>query len=221
MNKYNINRKKKRRIDAIIKNKKKEILVNYFFSPSFFYMVIFASMHYFFDKNSIFLSTFGVVIIDIVASFIYYIMYLQQVWRDEINIYYENKKKNKPFMVPLINKSIGEYETIAAFKIILFLILSIFVCIYYVIFGYILKSIEFMSASNAFEYAMFLISIAYFDVFWEGGVKKINYNFKRIRCLTKEDKIYKKIFFYILLFAVAMYQLYTFISDINFALKFL
>lgn len=214
MNESVIHWKTRRKINGIIRGKRKELLKNYFCSLSFIYMIGFASLHYFLDEGSIFLNTFGVVLIEMIASFIYYTLYLSQSRRDEINIACENKKIEKTYKIPLINKNIGEEGSISAFKMILFLICFLIMILYYGIVGNISKEVEFMSPSNAFEFIMFFVSIAYFDVFWEGGVKKFYSNFKRNRNITKEDKRYKKTFFYIILCAVAVYQLYDFILDI-------
>ncbi|MBU3227356.1 hypothetical protein [Clostridium algidicarnis] len=206
--------KTRRRINGLIRRETRKLLKKYFCSLSFIYMIGFAFLHYFFDEDSIFLNTFGVVLIEMIASFTYYKLYLLQRKRDAINIVCENKKIQKPYKVPLIDKNIGEEGTIAAFKMVLFLICSFMMTLYYGIGGYIFKKVEFMSLSNAFEFGMFFISVAYFDVFWEGGVKKFYSNFKRMRNITEEDKRYKKIMFYVFLCFVAVYQLYVFISDI-------
>lgn len=198
----------------MIKGEKRRLLKEYFCSLSFIYMISFAYIHYFSDKSSIFLNTFGVVFIEMMASFIYYKLYFLQRKRDAINIVCENKKKEKQYKVLLIDKNIGEEGTIAAFRMILFLFCSTGMTLYYGIGGYILKKVEFMSLSNVFEFVMFFISIVYFDLFWEGGIKKFYSNFKRNLNITKNDKIYRKILFHILLCFVAIYQLYVFISDI-------
>lgn len=216
---FDISEKYKRKIKAIKKNRTREVLINYFVSFSFLYMLLFAGIHYFKDDDALFINTFGVVIIDVVASLIYYILLIKQIGRNQINICYENKKKTQPFPVSLIDKNLGENGTISAFKMIIFIIVLILLSIYCLISVYYLSKAPFMSINNALDFVMFFISIAYFDLFWEGGIKKLSFNFRRVLYLTSEDNFFIKTIFFSLLSIVAMYQLYTFIIDCSAIVK--
>lgn len=209
-----INRKTLRKIRGMINGEIKEIVKKYFLSLSFFYMISFAFLHYILDKDSIFLTTFGVVIFDMVASCIYYTLYILQYRWDKLNIAHENKKIEKPYKIPLIDKNNGEAETISAFKMILFFICAMFLSVYYFFFGYVLHDVKFMSISNSFEFSMFFMSVAYFDLFFEGGFGKLRFNLRRIKFLTRDDILIKKLGFYLLLLSVAIYQIYAYGTDI-------
>lgn len=164
--------KTKRKIEAIVRIERKKLLKNYFCSVSFIYMILFASLHYFFDKDSIFLTTFGIVIIDLIASYIYFKLFLLQSRRDGINITYEHKKLEKRYKLPLIDRTNTQETTISMFKMIILLLSYIVLSFYYLIYGNLIKKVEFMSVPNSIECVMFFISIAYFDIFFEGGIKK-------------------------------------------------
>lgn len=216
MYQYGINWKTKRTIDGIVYGKRKEIFKNYFYSFYFTYMLFFSIFHYFFDKDSIFINTFGVAIIDILASFVYYSLYILEYKRNQINIACKYKKLDKPYKIPLIDKNIGDEGSIAIFKLIIFLLLCIVLVFYYGVFGYILQKVEFMSLSNSFDFVMFFISVAYFDMFFEGDFKYLTFNINRIKFLVKDDIPVKRIAFYMFLSFVAIYQFYTIYSDLSF-----
>ena len=68
---------------------------------------------------------------------------------------------------------------------------------------------------------MFFISIAYFEVFWEDGVKNFSCNLKNLKGITKNDSSVRKTTFYLFLFLVALYQIYSFISELSYGISLL
>ena len=78
-----------------------------------------------------------------------------------------------------------------------------------------------MDMSDAFDYIMFFVSIAYFNVYWDGGYKNFLSNLKNIKSITENDKFLKKYMFYLILIFVAAYQIYTSISDVVYIFSFM
>ena len=78
-----------------------------------------------------------------------------------------------------------------------------------------------MTWGSAFEYVMFFLSVAYFDIFWDGGIKKFSYNLKNLKKITENDVLVKKTLFYCFLCLIALYQLYSIISNLLYGISLL
>lgn len=215
-----ISRKKYRQINGMVKSKTKRCILAYLLSFSFIYSLTFATTHYFYDGNS-FINTYGLVIIDIMANALYYFLYIVQYKRNLINDYFRNKKQEYVFKIPLIDKEIRMSDMINSFRICFFIIISILYTIYLNVYSPLIGKFQFMDMSDAFDYIMFFVSIAYFNVYWDGGYKNFLSNLKNIKSITENDKFLKKYMFYLILIFVAAYQIYTSISDVVYIFSFM
>ena len=204
--------KAQRRIRGTVAGKRKDLMLSYFFSFSFAYMVVFASLNYFMNDSSILINTFGVVAIDVVASLFYCMVYTLHYKRKLINAGYYNKKIEVLYKFRLLREKMSEVEKLTAFKLIIFFIVTFFVMLYYSIGG-ALGVVEYMSLRNAFQYAMFFLSTAYFPLFFKSRFRKYIPNFELINELNAGNKLTFKIGFYIFIFFVLFYQLYVLISN--------
>lgn len=215
-----INIKKSRQINGMVKGKMKKCILEYLISLPFIYSLIFATAHYFCDGNS-FINTYVLVIIDIMANAFYYSLYIAQYKRNLINDYFINKKQGYAFKIPLIDKEIRVSDTINAFRISFFSIFSVLYIIYLYFYNCSIGESQFMSIKDSFDYIMFFISIAYFNVYWDGGYKRFVSNLKSIKLITKNDNFLKKYTFYLVLIFVATYQIYICISDVLYIFSFM
>lgn len=218
-----IHYKKIRQIKGMRKSWISQYLKQYLFSGTFIYSLIFASLHFFLDsdKNGLFVRTYGLIIMDAVANVLYLILYIFQSEKDMINDYLKNKKHQVDLKTPLLDKKIGKNGTVSAFKIMIFLLFSILYVFYLYSYKFFINVDMFMTKKSAFEYVMFFISIAYFEVFWEDGVKKFSCNLKNLKEITKNDSSVRKTTFYLFLFLVAFYQIYSFISELSYGISLL
>ena len=136
--------------------------------------------------------------------------------------YLKNKKQQEFFWQPLIDKKMGKNSIVAAFKLIFFLLLTIGYLIYtYAYYCFFKNTYAFMTWGSAFEYVMFFLSVAYFDIFWDGGIKKFSYNLKNLKKITENDVLVKKTLFYCFLCLIALYQLYSIISNLLYGISLL
>ena len=215
--------KKIRQIKGMRKSWISQYFKQYLFSGTFIYSLIFASLHFFLDsdKNGLFVRTYGLIIMDAVANVLYLILYIFQSEKDMINDYLKNKKQQVDLKTPLLDKKIGKNGTVSAFKIMIFLLFSILYVFYLYSYKYFINVDMFMTKKSAFEYVMFFISIAYFEVFWEDGVKNFSCNLKNLKGITKNDSSVRKTTFYLFLFLVALYQIYSFISELSYGISLL
>ncbi len=218
-----IHYKKIRQIKGMRKSWISQYFKQYLFSGTFIYSLIFASLHFFLDsdKNGLFVRTYGLIIMDAVANVLYLILYIFQSEKDMINDYLKNKKQQVDLKTPLLDKKIGKNGTVSAFKIMIFLLFSILYVFYLYSYKYFINVDMFMTKKSAFEYVMFFISIAYFEVFWEDGVKNFSCNLKNLKGITKNDSSVRKTTFYLFLFLVALYQIYSFISELSYGISLL
>ena len=158
---------------------------------------------------------------DAVANVLYLILYIFQSEKDIINAYLKHKRQQIDLKTPLLDRKIGKNGTVSAFKIVIFLLFSILYVLYLYSYKYFINVDKFMTKKSAFEYVMFFISIAYFEVFWKDGVKKFSCNLKNLKEITKNDSSVRKITFYLFLFLVALYQIYSFISELLYGILLL
>lgn len=216
--------KKLRQIKGIQKGWICQYLKEYLLSGVFIYSLLFAIIHFFIDldKNGLFIRTFGIVLIDVTANIAYLILYSIQSKREQVNNYLKNKKQQEFFWQPLIDKKMGKNSIVAAFKLIFFLLLTIGYLIYtYAYYCFFKNTYAFMTWGSAFEYVMFFLSVAYFDIFWDGGIKKFSYNLKNLKKITENDVLVKKTLFYCFLCLIALYQLYSIISNLLYGISLL
>lgn len=227
--------KKLKRINKQKKRKNEEVFHNYFLSISYIYMVVFAVLHYFLDKDSHFINTFGVLIINIIANFIYLKIVVKEFEISESNNYFRRINKSEFCKQSLINKK-SEGQEIVAFKVV-FILALVFV---YILCCTLSKKIEFMDSKNAFDFMMFYLSTIYIDAFWNGRSKKLLSNLiprppekeKNIKMVQRwfcnfkisiqnlnliyeinEKNAFKRIIFWIFLLAIMMYQPYQVLQD--------
>lgn len=212
-----------RQIKGMRKSWISQYLKQYLFSGTFIYSLIFASLHFFLDsdKNGLFVRTYGLIIMDAVANALYLILYIFQSEKDIINAYLKHKGQQVDLKMPLLDRKIGKNGTVYAFKIGIFLLFSILYIGYLYSYKYFIKVDKFMTIKSAFEYVMFFFSIAYFEVFWKDGVKKFSCNLKNLKEITKNNSSVRKITFYLFLFLVALYQIYSFISELLYGISLL
>lgn len=218
-----IHYKKRRQIKGVLKSRFRQSLKQYLFSITFIYSLIFASIHFFLDldKNGLFVRTYGLIIIDVIANVLYWILDAFQSAKEMKNVYLKNKRQQVDFTTPLLDKKIGGNATVSAFKMIFFLFFSMLYILYLYLNRYFKNVDLFMTKKSAFDYVMFYISIAYFDIFWEGGVKKFFCNLKNLNLITENYSYVRKTAFYLFLFLVALYQMYSFISELSYGISLL
>lgn len=214
-----INRRKMKTINGHTKEEFRECIQEYAFSFSVVYSLIFATVHFFGDKDSLFINTYGIFAIDLLANIVYCILYSIQYKRNLINKHLENKNEPCCFRTPLLNENEEKSSTVNAYKMLLFLLVTMVYVVYLYVYKFFTGTSRFMDVSNALDYVMFFMSIAYFDFFWDVGYKKFGSNLKSIKSITKEDKILRKYAFYFVLLVVAIYQCYSFISDIMYGIS--
>lgn len=216
-----INSKKLKQIKGMTKGEGCKCIRECMLSFALVYSLIFATAHYFLDADSLILCTYGVVLMEILASVAYCILHIIQYRRDLINQYLHNTGQTIRYKISLLDKRNGVSETISGFKICFFLIITIgYLFVNYSLMLFTGKG-RFMDVNSAFDYVMFFISIAYFDIYWDGGYKQFVANLKNIIKITKDDNFFRKIVFYIILIVVAVYQIYAFISDMRYGIALL
>ena len=213
-----IHYKKIRQIKGMKKGYIKKYLIEYIVSDKLLFGLICASLHCFYDsdKNGLFLRTYGLIIIDAIASILYMVAYLKQFETDSINNYKKNKKEKYVSKTPLLDTKIGKYHTIIGYKILI----SITAALLYFVQVTIYHG-TYMTWKSGIDFIMFFFSLMYFDVFWEGGFKKFFYNLNSLKEMTNNESFFRKNILYLLLFLVALYQVWSFVSEILFCLSLL
>ena len=218
-----IHEKKMRQIRGMGREQAWQCAKEYLLSGAFIYSLVFAIVHFLFDedKNGLFIRTFGLVLIDAAATGIYDVLSICQNMRESVNAHLKNKKKPECFKTPLLEPNIGKNGAVCGFKIILFLAVSVLYGTYLYLYKWITGTDIFMTGESAFGYVMFFISVAYFDVFWEGEFKRIFTDWGKLKELTKEDSFLQKYGFYLFLLLVAGYQVYSFLGDLWYGISML
>ena len=218
-----INKKKIRKIRGKKKERIRQYLTQYILSFPFVYSLIFATLHFFFDKdkNGLFLITYGLIMIDIFSNVLYLKLSISQLERDLINDHLKSKKQFLDLKPLLLDKGSERLYIVISFKLLLFLAISAIYILYLYGMKYLFGIDAFMTNKSAFEYTMFFCSIVSFEVFWIGGVKNISYNLINLKAITKDDSLGKKIIFYSLLIFVILYKMFSKISDFFYGISFL
>jgi hypothetical protein len=213
-----INYKKIRQIKGMKKGYIKKYLIEYIVSEKLIFGLICASLHCFCDsdKNGLFLRTYGLIIIDAIASILYMVAYLKQFETDSINNYKKNKKEKYVSKPPLLDTKLGKDNTIIGYKILIWIIVALL---------YSLKVFinhgTYMTMKSGVDFTMFYFSLMYFDVFWKGGLKNFFYNLNSLKEMTNNESFVRKNVLYLLIFLVALYQIWSLKSEVLFCLSFL
>lgn len=128
----------------------------------------------------------------------------------------KTKKKKYVSRSLLLDTKLGKDYTIIGYKILI----CIIVALLYSVTVFINHG-TYMTMKSGIDFTMFYFSLMYFDVFWKGGVKKIFYNLNCLREMTNNESFFRKNVLYLLLFFVALYQIWSLKSEVLFCLSLL
>ena len=198
-------------------------ILQYILNIGFGYTLILAALHFIdADEKNIytFLMVFGLIIMDIVI----YTLYLLLHYRDRSivmeNTYWKNKKQHVESKTLLFDNKLDKDSLLVALKIIGYLLLAI-IYLFILLYTTLTNTAVFMDFERTVGYAMLFVSIIYFDLFWAGGKKKFLSNIKSIKRITNKDSLPRKKGFYLILFVVALYQIYSFFPELQYGASLL